>query len=548
MKKVKINTKIQVILIVVALVLGSIFVINKLASGKIYASDPLAVCPADNPNCSGGISVDSIVINATCTVAGKKNIVCSTCSGIVSANIVIPATGHNYKTISQTSATCTTPGSTTSVCGRCGDTKVTESPATGHKEIYVSQNDGTHVKKCKNCNKVIAGAFNCNFKTKSETPATCVDSGSHTEVCQQCGYEKETVLPATGHKEIYVSQNDGTHVKKCENCNKVIAGEFNCNFKTESEIPATCVDSGSRTEVCEQCGYKKETVLPATGHIMPSTGTAKIDSTCVEKGYEFYPCDICGTPVIVQTFELADHKYIWESNQNGTHTAKCSVCGKENGTKSCTNFTTITYPATCLYVGYNRSVCRVCGYTKTITLPALGHEYGQDGKCTRCGTAKPTTPGGDPTPNPGDGGDTKLELSGITIYQINDKYMTNVKINTKASELIKTIQDANEGATVTIFNSNNEAVSEDEILATGMRIEVTIGDTKYDITIVVKGDTNGDGKAELSDIIKMNKHRLNKSQLGDAYLQAADVDSDGKVNLLDIIKLNKFRLNKITEL
>ena len=64
----------------------------------------------------------------------------------------------------------------------------------------------------------------------------------------------------------------------------------------------------------------------------------------------------------------------------------------------------------------------------------------------------------------------------------------------------------------------------------------------------MKGDTNGDGKAELIDIIKMNKHRLNKSQLEGAYLQAADVNGDGKVNLFDIVKLNKFRLNKITEL
>lgn len=380
MKKTKRNTKIQVILIVVALILGSVFVINKIASGETYAAAP--TCAAGTPFCEG-TSIEKIITNATCTASGKKTITCSVCQTTI------------------------------------------------------------------------------------------------------------------------------------------------------------------------------EQVIPATGHTNP--GWVEVASTCTKKGYRYYYCSMCFQKIRGEELELADHKYTVVNNENGTHTVKCSVCGEEKETKSCTNFTTTTSPATCLAEGYNRSVCRVCGYTKTTTLPALGHEYGQDGKCTRCGVAKPTTPGGgdpnpdpgdggDPNPNPGDGEDTKTELSGITIYKVNDKDMTNVKINTKASELIKTIQDANEGATVTIFNSNNEAVSEDETLATGMRIEVTIGDTKYDITIVVKGDINGDGKAELIDIIKMNKHRLNKSQLEGAYLQAADVNGDGKVNLFDIVKLNKFRLNKITEL
>lgn len=454
MKKTKRNTKIQVILIVVALILGSIFVINKIASGKTYASVVSAVCPAGNSNCSGGTSVDVVTQAATCIATGKKNTVCSGCNMII------------------------------------------------EKDVTLAKNPNNHA----------------NIKYKS-------DSNGHHDVT-------------------------------CEACKSAIAGAAPCNYGSPSQTPATCETPGSITKTCQQCGYTMNTVLPATGHTNP--GWVEVASTCTKKGYRYYYCSMCFQE-IREELELADHKYTVVNNENGTHTVKCSVCGEEKETKSCTNFTTTTSPATCLAEGYNRSVCRVCGYTKTTTLPALGHEYGQDGKCTRCGVAKPTTPGGgdpnpdpgdggDPNPNPGDGEDTKAELSGITIYKVNDKDMTNVKINTKASELIKTIQDANEGAIVTIFNSNNEVVSEDETLATGMRIEVTIGDTKYDITIVVKGDINGDGKAELIDIIKMNKHRLNKSQLEGAYLQAADVNGDGKVNLFDIVKLNKFRLNKITEL
>lgn len=48
-----------------------------------------------------------------------------------------------------------------------------------------------------------------------------------------------------------------------------------------------------------------------------------------------------------------------------------------------------TTPATCTADGVGTATCTVCGETKTETIPALGHNYSTDGKCTLCGAEKP---------------------------------------------------------------------------------------------------------------------------------------------------------------
>ena len=62
------------------------------------------------------------------------------------------------------------------------------------------------------------------------------------------------------------------------------------------------------------------------------------------------------------------------------------------------------------------------------------------------------------------------------------------------------------------------------------------------------GDADGDGLADLNDILKINKHRLNKAKLENEYLLAGDVNKDNQVDLKDILQINKFRLGKIVSL
>lgn len=70
------------------------------------------------------------------------------------------------------------------------------------------------------------------------------------------------------------------------------------------------------------------------------------------------------------------------------------------------------------------------------------------------------------------------------------------------------------------------------VLATGMT--TTVDGKEY--TISVKGDPSGDGKISVTDVVKLQSHLLNKSNLSGAYLEAADFNGDGKVSITDLVK------------
>ena len=52
----------------------------------------------------------------------------------------------------------------------------------------------------------------------------------------------------------------------------------------------------------------------------------------------------------------------------------------------------VTKEATCTEAGEKTFTCTKCGVTKTEPIPAKGHTYGEDGKCTVCGEQKPDEP------------------------------------------------------------------------------------------------------------------------------------------------------------
>lgn len=92
---------------------------------------------------------------------------------------------------------------------------------------------------------------------------------------------------------------------------------------------------------------------------------------------------------------------------------------------------------------------------------------------------------------------------------------------------------------------NNQVVSDSVVLATGMEARVMDGNTvakKY--SIIVTGDTNGDGKMNITDMIAIKANILKKTLLNGVYEDAADVNGDGKINVTDFIKIKAALLKK----
>ena len=117
----------------------------------------------------------------------------------------------------------------------------------------------------------------------------------------------------------------------------------------------------------------------------------------------------------------------------------------------------------------------------------------------------------------------------------------------KSKEVIET------NGEIEILKGNEKIETGTGLVCTGYKLKVTKGtetngiETK-EYTLVVKGDCDGNGKADFKDMLKINKHRLNKVKLQGAFLEAGELTGDNKVDFKDMLRINKFRLNKIDAL
>ena len=109
-----------------------------------------------------------------------------------------------------------------------------------------------------------------------------------------------------------------------------------------------------------------------------------------------------------------------------------------------------------------------------------------------------------------------------------------------------------EGATVQITDKDGKVVANDALLGTGMKVSVMNGtEAVKTYVVIVTGDTNGDGKISITDMIAVKAHLLKKELLTGASEKAADVagsteGGDGKVSITDFIKVKAHLLKKET--
>ncbi|MEE0264053.1 MAG: dockerin type I repeat-containing protein, partial [Acutalibacteraceae bacterium] len=62
-------------------------------------------------------------------------------------------------------------------------------------------------------------------------------------------------------------------------------------------------------------------------------------------------------------------------------------------------------------------------------------------------------------------------------------------------------------------------------------------DMDYDYVEDVRGDVSGDGEVSVIDVVMLQRHILNMSDLNDEYLARADINGDNAVDLIDVVML-----------
>ena len=66
------------------------------------------------------------------------------------------------------------------------------------------------------------------------------------------------------------------------------------------------------------------------------------------------------------------------------------------------------------------------------------------------------------------------------------------------------------------------------------------GEVTDQITLVVKGDINGDGKVNAVDKAQLNAYFVGTKLLEGAYKLACDINGDAKINAIDKAQLNAY--------
>ncbi len=311
------------------------------------------------------------VTPATCTTEGSTVYICDCGKNYTE---VIPATGHNYSTVTVVQEqSCTDVEKTEYRCS-CGDSYVViTKEAKGHtyknwEVVTPATADKNGVQKgiC-SCGDVeyalIPPIGNHTFTEKVTKEPTCTEKGTKTFTCTvpehgTCSANYTEDIPATGHtqKLEYTAPTcvaDGSSKVVCSVCNAVIMTESVKatgihDFSGEGvKVDATCETSGSITYTCltDGCDVTKVETIPAKGHDLTTEVT---DAECGEQGIVVTTCSACN---YTKTTYLAAKGHIWGTTPTDTEAATCVANGSE------------TYK------------CQNCDAENVVVIPALGHNW-----------------------------------------------------------------------------------------------------------------------------------------------------------------------------
>ncbi len=337
-----------------------------------------------------------------------------------------------------TPATCTEKGVKTYTCTTCDEQKSEEIPALGHdygdwtslnasQHQRVCKNDSAHIEKadhefdegkitteptytkegiktytCKDCGytkteKVAVKSHSHNYKGEVTKQPICTEKGVKTYTCTICGDRYTKDIPVLGHDYgNWQKFNDLVHERVCKNDHNHVDKQPHRYDEGKIIVASTCTQTGVKIYTCQDCGYTKRESIPTIEHDYDD-GQIVVAPTCVSKGVKVYTCKTCGqTKSEELDYDSHNHptdqitvvnkKEATATSEGYTGDQKCRTCGqivKKGTTIPKTNHThtwnhgTITKAASCIEAGAKTYTCTICGETKTETIPALGHDYGE---------------------------------------------------------------------------------------------------------------------------------------------------------------------------
>lgn len=397
-----------------------------LASAMVFNLGAPLVAMADDTNVTHTHSYTETVVKPTCTEKGYTLYTCA-CQDSYKDNYVDALNhdyyatdtgegthrmvcrnddshsyeeGHEWSYQDKILPTCTTEGYTIYKCGKCQATQNRDYvPALDHDYTWIDNENGSHTGICTRNKNHVLTEYCKEYYHDYVTPPTCIEQGYTSHICDKCGYVLvDSYLPPVDHNYAYTNNGDGTHTGVCKNDATHIVREE--HIFSETTVEPTCTSRGYTTYTCK-CGYSYDAnFVPATTHKYVYTSnnngthtgicdynnahsvlenceydTKTVAPTCENQGYDLHTCTVCGYSYKDNYVKKLGHDWMYTYNDNGTHTKTCRNDSTETYTEKCETVNNVVAP-TCTTVGYTEHSCELCGaYYKDSYEEKLGHDY-----------------------------------------------------------------------------------------------------------------------------------------------------------------------------
>ena len=129
--------------------------------------------------------------------------------------------------------------------------------------------------------------------------------------------------------------------------------------------------------------------------------------------------------------------------------------------------------------------------------------------------------------------DTILNSSGI---KYNNNYIYGIEENTSINSLINNITKVSDKATINIKDNKGNNKSSG-VFTSGDKVIIGNSKEEKEMTIVIYGDSNGDGKIDKDDCLTILRELKGYANLSGAYKGAADANKDGKIDKDDCLAI-----------
>ena len=120
---------------------------------------------------------------------------------------------------------------------------------------------------------------------------------------------------------------------------------------------------------------------------------------------------------------------------------------------------------------------------------------------------------------------------------IDGNFVRNIPINTSVDALTNSL--IQKGAKSVVIKNGDTVLNGNDAIGTGATVTITTLIESKTYTVVIKGDTSGDGQVTILDLLQVQKVIKGDKQLAEANRLSADTSGDGQITILDLLQVLK---------